>query len=476
MRPQATRNNTLKQPLAVLNAYPRHFAIAGGILLLIMASFFIEPNSDSGPEITAESNAVTPTASPLKKTPITESKAEARTTAPLEITLTPKPESPPEEIAEATWQEIKIRNGDTLSDVFQMAKLNNSALYEVLYSDKQAKLLAKIKPGQTIAFRRDEKDLLQAVKLTKNPLEHLLVERNENGDFTSSNIILTPEIRTAYRHGTLKISLYGSGKKAGLSDNLLMEMANVFGGVIDFVFDPRPGDTFAILYEEFYLDGEFLNNGRILAASYSNRGKHYEAYRYQHADSSYGYYDAEGISMRKAFLRAPVDFTRISSNFNPRRLHPILKTKRPHRGVDYAAATGTPVYAAGDGRVVASGYSKSNGNYVTIKHGEAYTTKYLHLNKRKVKKGQRVKQKKIIGTVGSTGLATGPHLHYEFLVNGVHRNPRTIIKKLPKAKSLAKQQLADFDQKILPIRQQFHAYQQVFAQDNDAQPTRSKGG
>ena len=152
--------------------------------------------------------------------------------------------------------------------------------------------------------------------------------------------------------------------------------------------------------------------------------------------------------MRKAFLLAPVDFTRISSNFNPRRLHPIYKTSRPHRGTDYAASRGTPVYAAGDGRVSKAGYSKANGNYVFIQHGEQYVTKYLHLHKRKVKKGQRVSQSQVIGTVGSTGAATGHHLHYEFLMNGVHRNPRTIHKKLPKAKSLSAAEMPRFQQAI----------------------------
>ena len=152
--------------------------------------------------------------------------------------------------------------------------------------------------------------------------------------------------------------------------------------------------------------------------------------------------------MRKAFLLAPVDFTRISSNFNPRRLHPIYRTARPHRGTDYAASRGTPVYAAGDGRVQKAGYSKANGNYVFIQHGEQYVTKYLHLDKRKVKRGQRVSQSQVIGTVGSTGAATGPHLHYEFLMNGVHRNPRTIHKKLPKAKTLPAAEMARFQQAI----------------------------
>jgi murein DD-endopeptidase MepM/ murein hydrolase activator NlpD len=215
-----------------------------------------------------------------------------------------------------------------------------------------------------------------------------------------------------------------------------MDLANVFGGVIDFVYDVRAGDSFNILYEEDYIEGEKYSNGPILAAQFTNQGETYTAYRYVYENGDIGYYNEDGVSMRKAFLRAPVDFTRISSNFNPNRLHPIFKTSRPHRGIDYAAATGTPVYAAGDGRIVQAGYSKANGNYVVINHGEMYTTKYLHLNKRGVKRGQRVKQKQIIGWVGSTGFATGPHLHYEFLVSGVHRNPRTILKKLPKAKSI----------------------------------------
>jgi murein DD-endopeptidase MepM/ murein hydrolase activator NlpD len=227
-----------------------------------------------------------------------------------------------------------------------------------------------------------------------------------------------------------------------------MKLANIFGGVIDFVLDPREGDTIHVLYDELYLDGERYGDGDIIAASFTNQGETFNAYRYRDANGDVGYYNEQGVSMRKAFLLAPVDFTRISSNFNPRRLHPIYKTARPHRGTDYAAPTGTPVYAAGDGRVIKAGYTRANGNYVFIQHGEQYVTRYLHLHKRKVKQGQRVAQSQIIGTVGSTGAATGPHLHYEFLMNGVHRNPRTIHKKLPKAKSLPAAELAQFQQAI----------------------------
>jgi murein DD-endopeptidase MepM/ murein hydrolase activator NlpD len=229
---------------------------------------------------------------------------------------------------------------------------------------------------------------------------------------------------------------------------MIMQLANIFGGVIDFVQDPRKGDTIRLVYEELYLDGEKYKDGAIVAASFSNRGTTYNAFRYTDSAGDVGYYNEDGVSMRKAFLLAPVDFSRISSNFNLRRLHPIYKTTRPHRGTDYAAPRGTPVFAAGDGRVIKAGYSRANGNYVFIQHGEQYVTRYLHLNKRKVKRGQRVSQSQVIGTVGSTGAATGPHLHYEFLMNGVHRNPRTIHKKLPKAKTLPASELAMFRQAI----------------------------
>ena len=215
-----------------------------------------------------------------------------------------------------------------------------------------------------------------------------------------------------------------------------------------------------LMFEELYLDGKKFDDGEIIAASYNNQGRTFTAYRYTDSKGETGYYNEDGVSMRKAFLLAPVDFTRISSNFNPRRIHPIYKTARPHRGTDYAAPTGTPVYAAGDGRVVKAGYSRANGNYVFLQHGEQFVTKYLHLHKRKVKQGQRVSQSQVIGTVGSTGAATGPHLHYEFLMNGVHRNPRTIHKKLPKAKSLAASELPRFRQAIAETSAQLAALRQ----------------
>jgi murein DD-endopeptidase MepM/ murein hydrolase activator NlpD len=307
--------------------------------------------------------------------------------------------------------------------------------------------LAKIYPGQVIAFQAAADGSLQGIRLVRSPLETAHYWRGDGG-FNSRIETRTPDLRESWAVGEIESSLFLAGQEAGLSHNLIMEMANIFGGVIDFVLDPRVGDTLHLIYEEQFLDGEKYRDGDIVAASFTNQGETYNAYRYRDANGDLGYFNEEGVSMRKAFLLAPVDFTRISSNFNLRRLHPIYKTTRPHRGTDYAAPTGTPVFAAGDGRVVRAGYTRANGNYVVIQHGEQYQTKYLHLHKRRVKQGQRVSQSQVIGTVGATGAATGPHLHYEFLMNGVHRNPRTIHKKLPKAKSLPEAEMPRFRQAI----------------------------
>jgi murein DD-endopeptidase MepM/ murein hydrolase activator NlpD len=263
----------------------------------------------------------------------------------------------------------------------------------------------------------------------------------------------------SYREGIIKDSLYLSAAKAELPDKLIMELANIFGWDVDFVFDIRQGDSFSLLFEDRYLEGEKLSPGNIVAASFTNRGKTYEAVRYTNSKGLSNYYTPQGLSLRKAFLRTPLDIFRISSGFNLRRKHPIHKKIKAHRGVDYAAPRGTPVYAAGDGKVIASGYSKANGNYVFVQHGQTYTTKYLHLNRKKVRKGQTVRQRQLIGTVGSTGYATGPHLHYEFLVNGVHRNPRTV--KLPQARPIAKGEKSSFEQATAPVLAKLAEHQQT---------------
>lgn len=348
-----------------------------------------------------------------------------------------EPNEPP-----IVWNDMAVRTGDNLSLIFNRAGFSDRDVYDVT-SSKKGGALRKIFPGQLIGFAANEDNALVAVRHIESPLKQTVYSKSE-GQFVSE--IITRETQARERSVALTIdsSLFLAGDRAGLSDGIIMELAAILGGVIDFALDPRRGDEIIILFEENFLDGEKFSDGNILAASFNNNGRLVEAYRYTDSSGDTGYFDADGVSMRKAFLKAPLDFTRVSSSFNPNRLHPIYKTKRPHRGTDYAAPRGTPVYAAGDGRIVEAGYTRSNGNYVFIQHGEGFKTHYLHLNKKRVKRGDRVTQGQVIGTVGSTGAATGPHLHYEFLVNGVHRNPRTVHKILPKAKSLPDSELALF--------------------------------
>ena len=361
--------------------------------------------------------------------------------------------SPPP--VEPPWHEEVVRNGDNLSLIFARAGFSDRDVYEVTKADG-GRALRKIYPGETLSFQTSPEGRLHRVKHKESALKWSTFTR-EGNTYRTEVTVREPEIFEQSATMRISSSLFLAGQAAGLSSKVIMDLAGIFGGVIDFALDPRVGDTIELVYEEAWIDGNKYADGDIVAAAFTNKGETFQAYRYTDSLGDTSYYNEDGVSMRKAFLKAPLDFTRVSSNFNPNRLHPIYKTKRPHRGTDYAAPTGTPVYAAGDGRVVEAGYTRPNGNYVFIQHGETYKTHYLHLHKRRVKKGARVKQGDIIGTVGSTGSATGPHLHYEFLVNGVHRNPRSVHKSLPKAKSLPEAELPRFEREVARPGQQLAA-------------------
>lgn len=354
-----------------------------------------------------------------------------------------------------TWRVQKVKPGDNLSAIFNRLARPGSEVHAVAHATANADVLKKLRPGETIAVALDVDNKLAEVIYERSALESYRFIRTDAG-YDSEKIARETIKNQAFSHATIEHSLSLDGARAGLSHNMIMQLANIFAWDIDFALDIRKGDTFTIVYEEETLDGKKVREGNVLAAEFTNQGKLYQAVRYQDSDGNVGYYTPQGYPMRKAFLRAPLDFTRVSSNFDPRRLHPILKTVRPHRGVDYAAPTGTPVHSAGSGKVIESGYKASNGNYVVVQHGGKYTTKYLHLHQRSVKTGQLVKQGEQLGTVGSTGYATGPHLHYEFLVNGVHTDPRTVA--LPKADPIEKQQMADFVRQTAPLFTQLASY------------------
>lgn len=351
------------------------------------------------------------------------------------------------------WFEEEVKRGDTVARIFKRAGYDERDVYAIVNQSEDGDSLARLFPGQTIAFQADESGALIGVRHIKSPLEKVTYYLTDEG-VESEVETRSPDPREAWATGVINSSLFLAGEEAGLTQSMILDMANIFSGVVDFALDPRRGDTMQLVYEELYLDGEKIEDGDIIAASFTNKGETFNAFRYTDSSGDTNYYNEDGVSMRKTFLMAPLDFTRISSNFNMRRLHPIYKTTRPHRGTDYAAPAGTPIYAAGDGRVIKAGYSASNGNYVFISHGDRYTTRYLHLQKRMVSNGQRVTQSQVIGTVGSTGAATGPHLHYEFLVNGVHKNPRTIYKELPKAQQLPAEEMEKFQLAINRASQQ----------------------
>lgn len=343
------------------------------------------------------------------------------------------------------WHNVTIKSGDNLSSLFNSQGLSASVVYQVASTLKYGKTLGRIRPGEVLEFRINNEGTLTQLRYVQSKLESVFFNKIDEG-YRAELITLSPEIRPTYASGTIESSLFLASQKAGLSQNLTMELAGIFGWDIDFVQDIRNGDTFNLLYEEKYLEGEKLGDGDILVASFTNQGQTYTTVRYTDSKGDIDYYTPDGKSMKKAFLRTPVDFTRISSRYDPNRLHPIFKTKRPHRAVDYAAPMNTPIKAAGDGRVQFSGWQNGYGNVVFIEHPNNIVTIYAHANKlARLKKGQKVRQGQIIAYVGKTGWATGPHLHYEFRVNGVHRNPMTV--KLPDAAPIAKSEMINFKKK-----------------------------
>jgi len=343
--------------------------------------------------------------------------------------LSPGSSIPPTAVLQ--WEKHSVKSGESAAVLFKRIGLSPRLLYEITSSSiKAKKQLSRLRPGNELIFGFNEKNQLIQLRRPINAYESFLITRTPAGFKTR---IDKKEIHYQYNYAEAEITsnFWNAAKTANLTANQIMELAGIFGWDIDFALDIRKGDNFKLLYQEKVVEGEVVGRGNIIAAEFTNQGKTFKAIQDDHSGR---YYDEHGRAMKKAFLRAPLDFRRVSSNFNPRRLHPVTGRVKPHRGTDYVAPVGTPIWAAGDGVVIKSSYNRFNGNYVFIKHSNTYITKYLHLKRRYVKTGQRVKQGQTIGQLGGTGRVTGPHLHYEFLVHGVHKNPRTV--KLPQSKSL----------------------------------------
>ena len=354
----------------------------------------------------------------------------------------PAPETEP---VVGEWHKLTIKPGDSLARLFNKQGIPPRQLHDIIASGGDAKKLTRIYPGQVLRLRTTPDDGLLELRYEIDALNELVVSRGDDS-YSSRLVVREPERRQVRAAAKIDSSLFLAAQKAGMPESITMELASIFGWDVDFALDIRDGDQFAVIYEDLYLDGERIGTGDIIAAEFTNQGQVYRAVRYTDARGHTDYYAPDGRSMRKAFLRTPVAFTRISSRFSNGRKHPILNRIRAHKGVDYAAPTGTPVKATGSGKIVWRGKKGGYGNVVVIQHGSTYSTLYAHLNNfaRNEKVGDRVQQGEIIGYVGQTGLATGPHLHYEFRVNGVHRNPLTV--KLPDAAPLPKQYREDFKQ------------------------------
>ncbi len=353
------------------------------------------------------------------------------------------------------WATLNVKSGDTLSTLFESRGLGQSTWLAILGLGNDARQLKYVKAGEKIEILQRDGELVE-LRYALDDLRTLHVRKTEAG-YTSNT--LTAEVERSQRvvAGVIDSSLFVAGQKAGLPVRAVMNLAELFRYDIDFALDLRRGDRFSVVIEELYKDGKKLRDGDLLAAEFINQGKTHRAVRYMDSKGRAAYYTPEGQSLRKAFFRTPLDVVRISSHFNMHRRHPILNTIRAHKGVDYAARAGTPIKATGKGRVKFVGSKSGYGRTVVLQHGSKYETLYAHMSRfaRGLRNGSPVKQGQVIGYVGSSGLATAAHLHYEFRVNGIHKNPVKIV--MPRANPIARQQLAAFRLQVMPLLAQIDA-------------------
>ena len=446
-----------------------HITIAAAITVVVTSAILMSPSSDveakrMSYELDLEQGASAKIVSQQKNTTTTDTGQAAQPTSPETSGVTApniaNPSTPQEPLL--SWQTFEIKSGDTLSSLFKEAGFNDGIMLSVIHGEGEAKKVQHLYAGETIRFATDDAGELAAVELQRNRLETLKIEKQE-GSFTGDTEIRTPEPRPAFASGVIDGSLYLAAREAGLNDRLTMELAGIFGWEIDFVYDVRKGDRFEVVYEELYLDGEKFGTGRILSARFVNRGEENVALLYTDSKGDSDYYSPNGKSMRKAFLRTPIN-ARVSSPFNLQRRHPVLDVVRPHEGTDYGAPPGTPIKAAGSGRVRFAGWKGGYGRTVILQHGDNITTLYAHMSRlgKGIKKGTRVKQGETIGYVGSSGMVTGPHLHYEFRLNGTPRNSRTV--KLPDAKPVPSSDMATFKGVTEQRLAQFEVFRENYQQ------------
>lgn len=348
------------------------------------------------------------------------------------------------------WREERIQRGDTIGSLLSRAGVNDGPAMQYLRADPEAKPLYQLRPGRAVQVAVDEEGQLVALRFITNTGDRLVIERS-NAGFRAARSVPVEEIRTTLRSGEIDSSLFAAADAAGIPDRIIGALSDVFSGEIDFYHDVQRGDRFSIVYEMRYVDGEPAGAGRILAAEFVNRGTPRRAFYWRDADGTGNYYTDIGRNARNAFLRSPMELTRITSGFTMARFHPVLQDWREHKGVDYAAPQGTPIRVTADGVVAFAGWQNGYGNVTFIRHQGAYSTVYGHMSKfaDDIKVGSRVGQGDTIGFVGMTGLATGPNVHYEFRVGDQPVDPMSAA--VPNASPLSAERLPEFRAAILPL-------------------------
>ncbi len=374
----------------------------------------------------------------------------ARTQIVQDIALPPT--RPNGDLEEGYWREERIQRGDTLAALLARLGAEDPGAAEFLRNTRSARTLHQLITGRTMRALTTAEGRLLVLRYQNGG--KVLNVRRQDGAFRLTEEPVELERRVLMKSGEITSSLFAATDAAGLSDAVAIQIADVFSTDIDFHRDLRRGDHFSVVYEMFYDQGEPVRSGRVLAAEFINVGRLYRAVFYQNAEGQGGYYTPDGRNIRKAFLRSPLEFSRISSGFTSARFHPILRQWRAHKGIDYAAPAGTRVKATGDGVVEFAGrHPGGYGNLVVLRHQSKFTTWYGHLSgfAKGMRKGARVAQGEAIGYVGATGLATGPHLHYEFRINDVHQNPLRVV--LPTAPPIGPEEKPAFDAAAAPLAQ-----------------------
>jgi len=353
------------------------------------------------------------------------------------------------------WRQVRIQRNDSVASLLARLKISNQDMTNFLHDARNIKIMRRLVPGKTIHAQTTAAGELLTLRYLPSGSEQLLIKKID-GIFKVVKLPVKRETHIQMKSGVIKSSLFAATDGANVPDSVAIQIAEIFAYDIDFHRDLRKEDRFKVVYESHYSIGEPTGTGRVLAVEFVNKGKPYQAVYFEANDKERGYYTPEGKNLRREFLRSPLKFSRISSGFSRSRYHPVLKKRRPHKGVDYAAPRGTPVRATANGTVAVSTRKRGYGKLIILKHRGRYSTAYAHLSAfaKGLRKGKRVNQGDIIGYVGSTGMATGPHLHYEFRINGVQRNPQRVV--MPAAIPLSAKNIPVFKKYAKPLIARLH--------------------